>query len=504
MTRQAIAILGSTGSIGQSALAVVAAHPDRLRVVALAAGENAARFAEQVAQFTPDTIAMPRRAPWPTRARAAARGARADVPERARGLIAVATHPDADVVLFASSGTAALDAVLAAIEAGKTIALANKEILVMAGAIVMAAARRARRRRAAGRQRAQRHPPVPARPRRREVRRLILTASGGPFRDLPADDARAASRRRKRCATRRGDGAEDHDRFGDADEQGARGDRGALAVRRRRRSTSTCSCTRSRSSTRWSSSSTDRSSRSLASPTCGCRFSMRFRIRSAGARRCRRSIWRARGRLDFEAPDTAQFPVPRPGVSCAAGRRRAADRAERRQRGRRVGVSGRRLGFTGDPRRHPAGDGRVRARTARPRVDPGLDDVRARRPLGAGVRRPPSVQRLGVRSRISDALRGHHVTSILAFRLRPRRADLRARARAFPDGPAHRRARADVLAGVRPEAARVHARRHRILHQRDSARRLREDGGREPRRRAHRRAPTSSCRRRSGSGSRSW
>src|SRR5204863_3806197 len=57
-------------------------------------------------------------------------------------LIEVATHPDAEVVLFASSGTAALDAVLAAIDAGKTIALANKEILVMAGSLVMAAARR--------------------------------------------------------------------------------------------------------------------------------------------------------------------------------------------------------------------------------------------------------------------------------------------------------------------------------------------------------------------------
>ena len=80
------------------------------------------------------------------------------------GLIDVATHPDADVVLFASSGTAGLDAALAAIDAGKTIALANKEILVMAGALVMAAAKRARRRRPARRQRAQRDPPVPARP----------------------------------------------------------------------------------------------------------------------------------------------------------------------------------------------------------------------------------------------------------------------------------------------------------------------------------------------------
>ncbi len=189
MTR--VAILGSTGSIGQSALAVVAAHPDRLRVVALAAGENIARFVEQVQAFVPDTIAMST-----PRAMADAverlRGFGSGQPARAlsgpEGLSAVAAHPDADVVLFASSGTAALDAVLAAIDAGKTIALANKEILVMAGAIVMEAARRkgvsvlpvdsehnAIHQCLHGRTAA-------------EVRRLILTASGGPFRDLPAED----------------------------------------------------------------------------------------------------------------------------------------------------------------------------------------------------------------------------------------------------------------------------------------------------------------------------
>ncbi len=189
MTR--VAILGSTGSIGQSALAVVAAHPDRLRVVALAAGENIARFVEQVQAFAPDTIAMST-----PRAMADAverlRGFGSGQPARAlsgpEGLSAVAAHPDADVVLFASSGTAALDAVLAAIDAGKTIALANKEILVMAGAIVMEAARRkgvsvlpvdsehnAIHQCLHGRTAA-------------EVRRLILTASGGPFRDLPAED----------------------------------------------------------------------------------------------------------------------------------------------------------------------------------------------------------------------------------------------------------------------------------------------------------------------------
>lgn len=186
-----IAILGSTGSIGQSALAVVAAHSDRLRVVAMAAGENIARFVEQVGTFEPDTIAMSTpRALADARSELRCRGA-VDPPcasSGPEGLIAVATHPDADVVLFASSGTAALDAVLAAIEAGKTIALANKEILVMAGAIVMAAARRrgvavlpvdsehnAIHQCLHGRSSA-------------DVRRLILTASGGPFRDMPLQD----------------------------------------------------------------------------------------------------------------------------------------------------------------------------------------------------------------------------------------------------------------------------------------------------------------------------
>jgi 1-deoxy-D-xylulose-5-phosphate reductoisomerase len=186
-----IAILGSTGSIGQSALAVVAAHPERLRVVSMAAGENIARFVEQVAVFEPDTIAMSTpRALSDSRAELRRRGG-PDVSQAfsgPEGLIAVATHRDADVVLFASSGTAALDAVLAAIDAGKTIALANKEVLVMAGAIVMEAARRkgvavlpvdsehnAIHQCLQGRSSA-------------DVRRLILTASGGPFRDRPLHD----------------------------------------------------------------------------------------------------------------------------------------------------------------------------------------------------------------------------------------------------------------------------------------------------------------------------
>ena len=183
-----VSILGSTGSIGQSALSVVAAHPDRLRVVALAAGENIARFVEQVAAFTPGTIAMSTpRALADARAELQRRGISADptAVSGAEGLLAVATHPEAHVVLFASSGTAALDAVLAAIEAGKTIALANKEILVMAGAIVMEAARR---KGVAVLPVDSEHNAIHQCLHRRsssEVRRLILTASGGPFLDTP-------------------------------------------------------------------------------------------------------------------------------------------------------------------------------------------------------------------------------------------------------------------------------------------------------------------------------
>ena len=184
-----VAILGATGSIGQSALAVVAAHSDRLQVVAMAAGENAVLFADQVAEAAPDTIAMASaQALDELRTALKPRGGPAvTMLGGAEGLIAVATHPDADVVLFASSGTAALDAVLAAIEAGKTIALANKEILVMAGAIVMTAAR----------ERGVLVLPVDSEHNAihqclhgrdiGEINRLILTASGGPFRGMSGE-----------------------------------------------------------------------------------------------------------------------------------------------------------------------------------------------------------------------------------------------------------------------------------------------------------------------------
>ena len=144
------------------------APPIASRSWALAAGENAERFGRaDRARTGRAAVAM-----------AIADGARPAAPPRAcprrrrrspgagrDGLVAVATHPDVDIVLCASSGTDGLEAVLAAIEHGKTVALANKEVLVMAGGIVTDAARRARRADPAGRQRAQRHSPVPARAR---------------------------------------------------------------------------------------------------------------------------------------------------------------------------------------------------------------------------------------------------------------------------------------------------------------------------------------------------
>ena len=176
-----IAILGSTGSIGTSALSVVDAHADRLTVVGLAAGENADLLAEQIARYRPKTVSMQSGAAI-DRLRQTGAAATTIGGSGRDGLIAVATAPDVDVVLCASSGTEALEAVLAAIEGKKTIALANKEVLVMAGAIVMDAARR--------------HGvailPVDSEHNaihqclhgrdHREIKRLILTASGGPFR----------------------------------------------------------------------------------------------------------------------------------------------------------------------------------------------------------------------------------------------------------------------------------------------------------------------------------
>jgi 1-deoxy-D-xylulose-5-phosphate reductoisomerase len=181
-----IAILGSTGSIGQSALSVIDAHADRLMVTGLAAGENADRLAEQVTHYQPEIVAMSTGA---AADRLRASGAMSHVRFGGTGrdgLVAVASDPSVDLVLCASSGTDALEAVLAAIEARKTIALANKEVLVMAGGLVTEAAKRKgvsilpvdSEHNAI-------HQCVHGRATS-EIRRIVLTASGGPFRGRSA------------------------------------------------------------------------------------------------------------------------------------------------------------------------------------------------------------------------------------------------------------------------------------------------------------------------------
>jgi 1-deoxy-D-xylulose-5-phosphate reductoisomerase len=184
-----IAILGSTGSIGTSALGVVDAHPDRLRVVALGAGENTELLAAQVKKYRPAIVAVSTDAARKELSQRLA-GNGVTILAGDEGRLAVATAHDADILLCASAGTSSLDAALAAIDARKTLALANKEVLVMAGALMVEAAEKrgvailpvdsehnAIHQCLHGRDRA-------------EVSRLILTASGGPFRTL--DDAALA------------------------------------------------------------------------------------------------------------------------------------------------------------------------------------------------------------------------------------------------------------------------------------------------------------------------
>jgi 1-deoxy-D-xylulose-5-phosphate reductoisomerase len=175
-----VAILGATGSIGTSALSVAEAHPDRVTIVGLAAATSADALAPAVKRHRPTAVSMA------TDEALARLAAVADVPAARgvgdAGLVMVATRPDVDLVLCASSGTAALEAVLAAIDAGKTIALANKEVLVMAGGLVMD---RARAKGVAILPVDSEHNAIHQclhGHQAQDVTRLILTASGGPFR----------------------------------------------------------------------------------------------------------------------------------------------------------------------------------------------------------------------------------------------------------------------------------------------------------------------------------
>lgn len=180
---QNVAVLGSTGSIGRSALRVLGRHPDRFRATVLTAHSNGAELAAQAADVSPSFVGLVQNGD----------GARDGWHFGVDALVAAATHRDVDIVINAIVGAAGLDATLAALEAGKRVALANKESLVVAGPLVAAAAARGG------------GTVVPvdsehsailqclsARPQA-EIARLVITASGGPFRTWPIEKVQTAS-----------------------------------------------------------------------------------------------------------------------------------------------------------------------------------------------------------------------------------------------------------------------------------------------------------------------
>ena len=185
-----IAVLGSTGSIGQSALSVIAASEGRLRAVALSAHTSTDLLARQAADVRP-TWAVVTDAAAAERQDWSALPAGTALEVGTAALEAVVSRPEVDIVLAAIVGSAGLRSTWAALEAGKTVALANKETLVMAGSLVMAlAARRGARILPVDSEHSAVFQALQA-GQRDEVRRIVLTASGGPFRTYSA--ARMAS-----------------------------------------------------------------------------------------------------------------------------------------------------------------------------------------------------------------------------------------------------------------------------------------------------------------------
>jgi 1-deoxy-D-xylulose-5-phosphate reductoisomerase len=183
-----LCILGSTGSVGQNCLRVVRSLPERFRVVSLAAGKNLEALARQVIEFGPVLVAVGGAGGIePLRARLRAEGYRKPlkIVAETTGQVEAATLPEVDFVVSACHGTTGMVATFEAIRARKPVGLANKETLVVAGELVMKAAR----------ERAVEILPIDSEHSavhqclrsglRQEVRRLILTGSGGPFLKTP-------------------------------------------------------------------------------------------------------------------------------------------------------------------------------------------------------------------------------------------------------------------------------------------------------------------------------
>ena len=178
-------MLGSTGSIGTSTVKVAEDLPDRIRLVGLAAGNNAELLAQQAVKHRPEAISISD--PEKAHELEAMLGTATCVGSGPDGLVKLATLPSADIVLIAIVGTAGLQPALAAIRAGKDIAVASKEILVMAGETVMREARKHDVRvLAVDSEHSAIFQCLDGKPAD-SVRNLWLTASGGPFRQMPRE-----------------------------------------------------------------------------------------------------------------------------------------------------------------------------------------------------------------------------------------------------------------------------------------------------------------------------
>src|SRR2546429_3900191 len=196
MSTRGVAILGSTGSIGCNTLRVIQSlGPERFRVVALGAGRNIGKLADQIAHHQPELVSVEREdSAQQLKAELTSRNVRLpQIVVGEEGLVEVATHTRADCVVSATVGAVGFVPTLRALEAGKRVALANKETLVMAGELMTRAAassgaeilpvdseHNALHQCLRGEQRA-------------EVRRLVLTASGGPFRTKSATEMETAT-----------------------------------------------------------------------------------------------------------------------------------------------------------------------------------------------------------------------------------------------------------------------------------------------------------------------
>jgi 1-deoxy-D-xylulose-5-phosphate reductoisomerase len=183
-----IAILGSTGSIGSNSLKVIDAYPERYKVVALGAGRNLDLLESQVERFRPRSVAMLESDLAEELRRRMNKVSGTEVFSATEGFVRLTQMEEVDTVISAMSGSAGLIPTFAAIQAGKNVALANKEVIVMAGPLIMAEARKRGvsiipidSEHSAILQSLQGH-------RREDVRRVILTASGGPLRELSYEE----------------------------------------------------------------------------------------------------------------------------------------------------------------------------------------------------------------------------------------------------------------------------------------------------------------------------